>query len=186
MNKGASIYLLIGALLLFLIADVSLATWLLTPPLTRQYVVRPGETLADIADKYKVHKQAILQANNLRPGSPIQTGQVLSIPLPPLAPLLEWELQLVGLAGTLIGVFISFWLSNVAGLLPQGLRARILGISLAVAIISYATIQTSNREVPATITPLFVLNCIKDGFAWSTSLPLLAKVLGVAPTPSTQ
>ncbi len=185
MDKRGGIYLLIGLLLLFLIIDVGLATWLLTPPLTRRYVVQPGETLTDIANRYKVHEQTILQQNSLRPGTPVQPGQVLSIPLPPLAPLLEWEMQLAGVAGTLIGVFISFWLSSLAGLLPQGLRGRILGISLAVAIISYATIQTNSHEVPATITPLFVLNCIKDGFAWSMSLPLLATALGFGSTQST-
>jgi len=180
-NRPEGIYLLIGLLLVFLIVDVGLASWLLRPPLVRRYVVQPGETLADIADRYNIHQQSILQENNLRPGAPVHAGQVLSVPLPPLAPLLEWEIQLVGLAGTALGVFISFWLSSLAGLLPKELRGRIFAISLAVSLINYATVQTGSIEMPATVTPLFVLNCIRDGFAWSTSLPLLAKVLGFGP-----
>jgi len=182
MNKGGGIYLLIGLLLLFLILDVGLATWLLTPPLTRRYVVQPGETLADIADKYKVHEQVILQNNDLRPGNLVQPGQVLFVPMAPLVPFLEWKLQLVGLAGTLIGVLIGFWLSSLSGLLPKGFSGRVFGTSLAVAVISYVMIQTSSNAVSVTVTPLFVLSSIRDGFAWSTSVPLLARALGFAPS----
>jgi len=178
MNKGGGIYFLIGLLLIFLIIDAGLATRLLTPSLTRSYVVQPGETLADIADKFKVHEQVIVQKNRLRPGSPVQSGQVLWIPMSPLGPLLQWELQLVGIAGTLVGVLVSFWLSNLSGLLPKDANVAIMGSSLAVAIIHYAVIQVSGSEMPAVITPLFALNSVKDGFAWSTVLLLLSRALG--------
>ena len=177
-GKPGGIYVLIGLLLIFVIVNVGLASWLLRPALARSYVVQPGETLADIARRYNVHEQLIVQENNLRPGTLVHIGQILSLPLPPLAPLLDWEIQLVGLAATALGVFISFWLSSLAGLLPELLRERVLAVSLAVSLVNYATVQASSVEVPAIITPQFALNCIKDGFAWSTSLPLLARVLG--------
>ena len=181
MNRRGRIYFIVSFLLLFLILDVAAATWLLNPLRVRKYVVQPGDTLADIARKSGTHEQVIADENELRPGALIEPGQVLSIPSPPFAPLLEWELQLVGLAGTCVGVFISFWLCRTAGLLPRILHRRVFGVSLAVAIISYATMQASNPELPSTITPVFLLNAIKDGFAWSTSIPLLANALGFHP-----
>ena len=184
MNKGVGIYLLIGLLLIFLVVDTGLATWLLTPPLTRSYIVQPGETLVDIADKFRVHEQVIMQQNALRPGSLVQSGQVLLIPMAPLGPFQDSKLQLVGLAGTLVGVFISSWLSALSGLVPTVTRVRTIGISLAVAIIHYAVVQVSRSEVPAAITPLLVLNSVKDGFAWSTILLLLSRALGFGPTSS--
>ena len=177
MNDGGRIYLLIGLLLVFLIVDTGVATWLLTPPRTRRYVVQASETLADIADKFKVHEQAIMQKNSLRPGSPIQPGEILLIPMAPLGPLLQWELQLIGLAGTLIGVFVSLWLLGRTGLLPTGTKIPVIAISLATAIVHYVVLQASSSEAPAVITPLFVLSSVRDGFAWSTVLILLSRVL---------
>jgi LysM repeat protein len=177
-KKRGDIYLLAALLLLFLVIDIGQATWLLTPPLTRKYVVQPGQTLADVANRHHVSEGAILQANGLRPGAPVEAGQILAIPLPALAPLRERSVQWVGLAGTVLGVLISFWLTSVTALLPKDSRPRIFCISLGLALISYVTVQVSSSEVPAIITPLFVFNAIKDGFAWSTSVPLLAKALG--------
>lgn len=182
MNNGGRIYLLIGLLLIFLIVDTGVATWLLTPPRTRRYVVQASETLADIADKFNVHEQAIMQKNSLRPGNPVQPGEVLFIPMAPLGPLLQWELQLIGLAGTLIGVFISLWLLGRSELLPTGTKIPVIGISLATAIVHYVVIQASSSEVPALITPLFVLSSVRDGFAWSTVLILLSRAFGFGPT----
>ena len=179
MNKGSGIYLLIALLLLFLIIDIGLATWVLAPPLTRQYIVQPDETVADIANKYHLHEQVIVQSNDLRPGNLVQPGQVLSIRVTPLTPFLDWQLQLVGLAGTLVGVLISFWVCHLSGLLPRGLGGRVISLSLAVAVVNYVIIQASSSAMPAAITPLFVLNSVKDGFAWSTGLLLLAKALGI-------
>ena len=181
MNRAGGVHLLIGLLLVFLIVDAGLATWLLTPPLTRSYVVQPGETVVDIADRFSVHEQAIVQLNRLRPGSIVQSGQVLLIPMAPLGPFLQWGLQLVGVLGTLAGVLISAWLCSLCGLLPTGAKAQITGISLAVAIIHYVVIQVSGSNVPAVITPLFVLGAIKDGFAWSSLLHLVSKALGFPP-----
>lgn len=183
-SRGGSIHLLIGLLLVFLIVDTGAATWLLTPPLARSYVVQPGETLVDIANRFKVHEQTIMQKNSLRPGSPVQPGQVLWIPMAPLGPFEQWELQLVGLAGTVLGAFVSFWLSSLSGLLPTGSNVRIIGASLAVAMSHYAVIQVSSGTLSAGITPLFVLNSVKDGFAWSTVLLLLSKALGFGQTPT--
>lgn len=182
MNNGGRIYLPIGLLLIFLIVDTGVATWLLTPPRTRRYVVQASETLADIADKFNVHEQAIMQKNSLRPGNPVQPGEVLFIPMAPLGPLLQWELQLIGLAGTLIGVFISIWLLGGSELLPTGTKIPVIGISLATAIVHYVVIQASSSEVPALITPLFVLSSVRDGFAWSTVLILLSRAFGFGPT----
>jgi LysM repeat protein len=180
-KKRGDIYLLAALLLLFLVIDIGQATWLLTPPLTRKYVVQPGETLADVAGRYHVAGAAILQASGLHSGIAVEPGLVLSIPLPALASLRQWNVQWVGLLGTLVGAALSFWLALVTGLLPRSARFRIFAISLALALIGYAALQVSSSEVPAIITPLFVFDAIKDGFAWSISVPLLAKALGFAP-----
>jgi LysM repeat protein len=178
MERRGGTYLLIGLLLVFVIVDIGVATWLLTPPHTRRYVVLPGETLADIAEKFQVHEQVIMEENELRPGSAIHSGLVLSIPLSRFGPLLRWDLQLIGVAGTVLGVLLSFWLARRSGLAPVDARLPVLAIALAVAVAHYVMSQISSSEVPAGITPLFVLASIVDGFAWSTLLLLISRALG--------
>jgi hypothetical protein len=140
-------------------------------------VVQASEALADIADKFNVHEQTIMQENNLRPGSRVQPGEVLFIPMAPLGPLLHWGLQLIGLAGTLTGVFVSLWLLGRSELLPTGTNVPVIGVSAATAIVHYVVVQVNSSEAPGVITPLFVLSSVRDGFAWSTVLILLARVL---------
>jgi hypothetical protein len=88
----------------------------------------------------------------------------------------EWVMHLLGLGGEAIGVFISLWLTRAAGLLPRRARKQIAGISLAIAVVSYAMSQAALSEV--TSSPQFFFQNIKDGFSWSTSLPLFAKAFG--------
>jgi hypothetical protein len=73
-------------------------------------------------------------------------------------------------------VFISLWLTRTAGLLPRRAHKKIAGISLAIAVVSYATTQ-AKPEIVA-FAPEFLFQTIKDGFSWSTSLPLFAKAFG--------
>ncbi len=46
----------------------------------RRYEVRPGETLAAVATRYKVKPETLLELNSLPPESPIQGGQRLTVP----------------------------------------------------------------------------------------------------------
>ena len=82
MRKGGGIYIIIGVLLVFLVVDVGVATWLLTPPLKRQYVVQPGETLSDIASRYRVHEPTLRQ----------ETGVVIDVDSPALGQVDSFEL----------------------------------------------------------------------------------------------
>lgn len=181
MRRGAGIYILIGVLLVFLVVDTGLATWLLTPPRTRQYVVQPGENLGDIASHYRVHEQTLRQENGLRPGDLVQPGQLLLVPVPALSVFLHWQLQLAGLASTLVGVLLGVWLCWVSGLLTRGFAPRVLAVTAAVALISYATMQASSASLSPTITPVFVLACVRDGFAWTAMVMLFARALGLPP-----
>jgi len=83
-----------------------------------------------------------------------------------------------GLISELVGVFLSMWLTRTAGLLPKRLQRQILGISVAIAIVSYAGGRYAVADALPSLSPQFVFQAIKDGFAWSTSLPLFAKALG--------
>ena len=178
MNKGGNLYWIVGLLVAFLAVDVALATWLLTPPLSRQYLVQPGETLADVARLTRTHEQIILEANSLRPGTVLQPGQMLSIPTPPLGPLLNLPVQFAGLAGTLLGVLMSFWLCRLAGLMPADYAGRILGVTLFVSAVSYLAGQAAARQMITNVTPMFVLDSARAAFAWSVSVPLMASALG--------
>lgn len=180
MESKGDTYVIIGLLLIFVIVDIGVATWVLTPPRTRSCVVQPGETLADIAEKFQVHEQAIMEENELRPGSTVQSGLVLSIPLSRLGPLLRWDLQLIGVAGTVLGVLLSFWLARRSGLAPVDTRLPVFAIALVVATAHYAMGQISGSEVPAGITPLFILSSVVGGFAWSTLLLLISRAIGAS------
>ena len=170
------VYLLVGLLLVALVLYVGHATWLLTPPVTLKYIVQPGETLGDVADRFQVQEQEILAASDLRPGVAVETGQVLTLPVSPLSPLRDWRVQWVGWVGTLLGVFAGLWLAHAAGMLPAGTRGFVSAVSLVLAFIGYATLQSSIGVVQTTIAPLLLLNAAKDGLAWSLILAALSKV----------
>jgi LysM repeat protein len=178
MIRGRVFYVLIAVLLLFVIIDVGVANWLLTPPLIRVYVVQPGETLADVAARFQVHPQVVADENGLRPGNPVQSGQLLSIPMAPLGPYLDWKLQLAGLTATLLGGCIALWLCAANNVLPTPFRGLEIAVALAVAIVHYAVVQANTTSLPEAITPAFVLASIVDGLAWTCLLPLLSRALG--------
>ena len=175
-----NVYLLAGLALLILVLYVAQATWLVTPPATRKYSVQPGETLGDISERYGVHAQEILQASGLRPGVPVEVGQMLTIPLPALAPLRQWNVQWAGVLGTLLGVLAALGLVHFSGLLRKGTRALLIVIALVLALVNYASVQVTNAQLQAAVTPAFVFNAATDGFAWSTLLPLLFAALGLS------
>jgi len=170
-------YLLIAVLLLFAIVDVGVATWLLAPPVTRAYVVQPGETLADIATRFHVHPQAVAVENGLGPGVSVQPGQVLSVPTAPLGPFLHWRLQLVGLGATLLGGLLALWLCSANGILLARSGSLEAAVALTVALANYVTVQATATSLQEAITPAFVSTSIVQGFAWTALVPLLTKAL---------
>lgn len=65
------------------VASPVIAPTIAPTPIRLQHSVQPGETPSNIALLYNVELQALLDENNLTADSFIQTGQVLTIPLPP-------------------------------------------------------------------------------------------------------
>jgi LysM repeat protein len=178
MIRGRTLHALIAVLLLFVIIDVGAVNWLLTPPLTRVYVVRPGQTLADIAARFQIHPQTVIDESGLRPGIPLQSGQVLTIPMPLLGPFRNWKLQLAGLSATLVGGMVALCLCAANNIMAPGHRGVEIAIALAVALVHYLVAQTNTVSLPEAISPAFVLASLVDGFAWTCLLPLLSRALG--------
>jgi LysM repeat protein len=178
MIRGRAFDALIALLLLFVIIDVGVANWLLAPPLTRTYVVQPGETMEDVASRFRVHPQVVAVENGLRPGIAVQSGQVLRIPTAPLGPFLDWKLQLAGVTATLLGSFTALYLCAASNVIPARPRGLEMAIPLAVAIVHYGMVQANTASLTEAITPAFVLASLVDGFAWSCAVPLLSRALG--------
>lgn len=175
-----NVYLVAGLALLILVLYIAQATWLATPPVTRKYIVQPGETLGGISERYGVHPQGILQASGLRPGVPVEVGQILTIPLLALAPLRQWNVQWAGVLGTLLGVLAGLGLAHFSGLLRRGTRGLIIVVAVILAFVNYASTQVTSAQLQAAATPEFVFNAATDGFAWSTLLPLLFAAIGLS------
>ncbi len=180
-RKIGGTYVLIALLLIFLIVDAGLAHWLLTPPVVREHMVQPGETVASIADKYRVHPQSLIEENDLLPGATLRPGAVVSVPSPLLRPLLEWKMNLAALASTVAGAVVGLWLCHLTALLPAGMGLPLA--SIAVPIVHLATVQLSSSPAFLTLTPLTVLNWVMDGFAWGIAPILLAAALGFGQRP---
>lgn len=174
-------YVMIALLLIFLIVDAVLADWLLTPPAMREHMVQPGETVASIADKYQVHPQSLVEANDLLPGATLRPGAAMSVPSPLLTPLLEWKINLVALAATAVGAVVGLWLCHLSALLPAGVGLPLA--SIAVPIVHLVTVQLSSSQASLTFTPLTVLDWGTDGFAWGVAPILLATALGFGRRP---
>jgi len=180
MSRSYRFALVFAGVSILVIAATSWFTWMTVPPpppAGGYHVVRRGEDLYSIALRYGVDVKTLAQANNITSPEDIYPGQRLFIPERRISRLEEWGVHILGLAGEAVGVFISLWLTRAAGLLPRRARKQIVGISLAIAVVSYATSQAAQKGT-VTVSPQFLFQTIKDGFAWSTSLPLFAKAFG--------
>jgi LysM repeat protein len=170
-----------GALVLI----VSVAWWT-RESLAKQgmvYTTQPGDTVVSVAQELSVPAAELAAANDVPlSATPLPPGTVLDVPAPAPSSSMVWFTHLVGLGGEVLGVFMSLWLALVAGLLPKPIRRQVLGISLVVGTVSYAsTYAVASAEV--LLTPTFLFLAIKDGFAWAAAFPMLARALGIRDAP---
>jgi len=146
-----------------------------------------GDTLPGIAAELGVTVDDLKLANaTLSPTAILTEGTEVTVP--PEA--MTWQKLLgthsAGLGAEFLGVFLSFWLALVVGILPKGYRAQMFGISFVLALASYAAMQAGVVGNPE-MTPQFLFGAIKDGFAWSSAFPMFAWALGFRerkPTPT--
>jgi hypothetical protein len=184
MMRSATLYIT-AALCLVLI--VSLAWWtrdfVPAPPdpegLVTRYTLQEGDTPESVAEAFRLPFEDLAAANGASgiaqmPSSP---GSVLTIPSErSLAS--TWGVHGAGLVAEMLGVLLSFWLAAMIGLLPKPVRGQIFGISLVLALVSYAAAQSVAATNPS-LTPQFLFGALKDGFMWSAAFPMLARLLGI-------
>lgn len=184
--RRAALYL---AAALCLVLIVSLAWWTreFIPRVpqdavetTTHYTVQEGDSTALIAEAFQVAPADLAKANAMADPAQLQVtpGQVLLVPQPAPSLTSTWGAHLGGLGAEVLGVLLSFWLAAMAGVLPRHIRKQILGISLALGLVSYAAAQAVAVK-EAALTPQFVFAAIKDGFMWAAAFPMLAQVLGI-------
>jgi LysM repeat protein len=148
------------------------------------YTVQVGDTAVSIAQEHGTAVIDLAKANSVTSnGLKIAPGQQIIIPPPSPTPASEWATHALGIAGTVLGVFMSLWLALVAGLLPRGIRRQVLGISLVLGLTSYATTYAV-AGAPVQLTPAYLFGAIKDGFAWAAAFPMLARALGIRDAPA--
>ena len=168
-----------AALALVLIVSVAWWTKSSIEKNTQTYTVQAGDTAASIAEDHAISETALATANDAEVGKvPVVTGQVLLIPSPSPTPITVWFTHLVGILGTMLGVFMSLWLALVAGLLPKPIRKQVLGISLVLGLVSYASTYAVIGTA-VVLTPTYLFITIKDGFAWAAAFPMLARAIGI-------
>ena len=170
-------------LALVLIAAVSVTTYLTWPESepSRSYMAQAGDTWENVALRYGISVNDLLRANRLSQTTrPIREGENLLVPPAGPPPAEVWQAHGFGLLAEAVGVAISLWLTKSAGLLPKRLTRGVLGLSLAIALISYATAQAVAPEPLTYVSPQFIFARIKDGFTWSTSMPLIARAFGAS------
>jgi len=181
MRKGILYLFAAGALVLI----VSIGWWTRDYLQQQKYIVQLGDTVVSIAAELEVSPRDLATANGASPENlPLEPGDELIVPAPSATSLAVWRTHGVGVAGEILGVFMSLWLALVAGLLPKTIRRQILGISLVLGLTSYATIYAV-VPAPLSLTPAFLFATIKDGFAWAAAFPMLARALGIRDAPST-
>ena len=184
--RQAALYL---AAALCLVLIVSLAWWTreFIPRVPQEavetvthYTVQEGDSAALIAEAFQVAPDQLSLANAIADPSQLQVkpGQVLLVPQRAPSLTSTWGAHLGGLGAEVLGVRLSFWLAAMAGVLPKRIRKQILGISLALGIVSYAAAQAVAVK-EALLTPQFVFAAVKDGFMWAAAFPMLAQVLGI-------
>jgi hypothetical protein len=172
-----------AALALVLIVSVAWWTKSSLEKDAKTYTVQAGDTELTIAEDHGVSVTELAAANEADVGKvPVETGKLLLIPSPSPTPITVWFTHLVGIMGVVLGVFMSLWLALAAGLLPKPIRKQVLGISMVVGLVSYAsTFAVVSEDV--VLTPTFLFIAIKDGFAWAAAFPMLARALGIRDEP---
>ena len=169
-------------LTLVIVVAVSVTTYLTWPAVqpSRNYVAQVGDTWENVARRYGISVRALLRANRFTQITrPIREGEDMVIPPQGPTPVEVWQAHGFGMLAEVLGVAISLWLTKAAGLLQKRMWKGILGLSLVIALISYATAQMATPDPLAYVSPQFILASIKDGFTWSTLIPLLARAIGV-------
>ncbi len=182
--RSATLYV---AAALCLVLIVSLAWWtrdfIPLPPepdaLTTQYTLQEGDSPESVAEAFRVSEAALAEANAAASIDQLPGAAGSTIVIPGGRDLARtWGVHAAGLLFELIGVLLSFWLAAMVGLLPRSVRAQVFGISLVLAIVSYAASQSVATSNPL-LTPQFLFGALKDGFLWSAAFPMLAKLLGI-------
>jgi LysM repeat protein len=168
---------------LILIASVTTATYLTEPavPMPRTYTAQEGDTWENIALRYDVTVSDLLRANRLTQASrPVRDGEALVIPPPAPALIQVWRTHGLGVLAEVVGVAIGLWLSRAAGLMPKRIRGGSWVLSLAIAAASYATTHVVAATPVTYVSPGFIFAAVKDGFFWSSSMPLVARAFGTS------
>ena len=178
--RAGVMYLLAG---IFLVLIVSIAWWTREFPASPQvqtHVVQPGETAAAIATAFGISPAALAEANRApeAEGFAPEPGDVVLIPVPNAGRMATIGVHAAGLGAEVLGVFMSFWLAVVSGILPKGLRRQVLGIAIVLGVVSYSATHALDVAVPE-LSPQFIFAAIKDGFAWSAAFPMFARAFGV-------
>lgn len=187
--RAAALYL-VAAVMLVVIVSVAWATrssMPVLPPNAVQttYIAQPGDTIASVAESLDVAPEALVEANDLpATTTSLQQGQEIEVP----ADAPTWRQSAgvhgAGILAQILGVFMSFWLSILTGILPKTpIRRQVLGMSLVLGLASYAAAQSVATET-AHLTPQFLFSAIKDGFLWSAAFPMFARALGIKETPT--
>jgi LysM repeat protein len=86
-----------------------------TPNMSRfstVYVVRPGDTLLSIANRFNTTVDAIVRANNIANPNLIYPGQRLIIPRMPMQPTPEWPVLRLGSRGIYVVYLQTLLLAN--------------------------------------------------------------------------
>lgn len=150
------------------------------------YTVQPGDSIVSIANETGTTPENLAEANGGNVEDlKVTPGEQIIVPPPESTSPAEWGTHALGIAGTILGVFMSLWLALVAGLLPRRIRRQVLGISLVLGLTSYATTYAAVGG-SVQLTPTYLFIAIRDGFAWAAAFPMLARALGIRDAPPAQ
>lgn len=137
-----------------------------------------GDTVPGVAAKLGVTAEELAKANDLAATASLDAGDELTVPQADTDGLALLSTHAAGLGATFVGVFMSFWLALAVGIVAKGYRPQIFSMSLVLALASYAASQ-AGAAGPPVLTPPFLFEAIKDGFAWSSAFPMFAWALGI-------
>jgi len=157
------------------------------------YTAQSGDTVGKVAQAFQVSPEALVEANpslaRLAPPAesvtaPLKPGQAVAVPTAPPSLWSTWGGHLGGIGAEIVGVLASFWLTLLTRILPRKVRRQVLGISIVIGLVSYASTHAVGPD--PYLTPQFVFASLKDGFMWAAAFPMVARGLGIkddAPPP---
>jgi LysM repeat protein len=133
------------------------------------HTIKQGDTFWNVANRYGIPMQELLEANNLSENSPINLGMTLAVP--------QYSIPAKETPGPQYGELVDWW-TEAQYLWPMGQNARIVDFTTGRSFMARRTFGAFHADVePLTAKDAQIMREIWGGWSWNTR-PVIVEING--------